>query len=178
MIKSNTRKLVISSFLLALGILLPQVFHMFGGREVGNLLLPMHIPVLLTGFIVGPIMGFYVGILTPILSHLITGMPPMSPVPILPMMIFELAAYGIASGFLYQKLKQNLFIALIGAMVIGRLTYAIAMGIIVNLFGIQLPPGMNIVASMVSGIPGIILQLILIPAVVQSLRIYQRRSSK
>ncbi|WP_064505536.1 ECF transporter S component [Defluviitalea phaphyphila] len=176
MVKTNTKKLVISSFFIALGVVLPQVFHIFGGKEAGSLLLPMHIPVLLAGFIVGYKYGFYVGILTPILSHFITGMPPISPVPILPMMIFELATYGLVSGILYQKLKQNLFVSLFGAMITGRIAYAIVMWGLINIFGISFPAGMSIITSVTSGIPGIILQIILIPSIVQGLKFYQRKS--
>lgn len=176
--KINTRKLVLSSFFLALGILLPQISHMFGGKEVGSIFLPMHIPVLLSGFITGPLMGLYIGILTPVLSHIITGMPPMSPVPILPMMIFELAAYGLLSGILYQKLKQNIFISLLGAMVGGRIVYGIVMSIIAHLFHIELSPISSVLASIVSGLPGIALQFVLIPALIQALKIYQRKNMK
>lgn len=171
----STKNLVLSALFLALGVLLPQVFHAFGGKEVGSLFSPMHIPVLLCGLIVGPVMGTYIGLLTPILSFFITGMPPMAP-PILPMMIFELVTYGLVSGLLFNKFKLNIFLSLLVSIVMGRVIYGIAMFVVIYLFRIQFPPGTTILASMISGIPGIILQFIFIPTIMKVLSSYQNKS--
>src|SRR5699024_8917181 len=104
----KTRDLVTAGALLALGIILPLVIHMSGID--GTIFLPMHIPVLIAGLIIGPSLGFILGILSPILNHFITGMPP---VPMLWVMIAELAIYGLVSGYLYKKAKMTLLPSLI-----------------------------------------------------------------
>ncbi len=170
----KTKNLVKGALLVALGVIIPQIFHLIGGRATGTIFMPMHIPVLLAGFLIGPITGLYVGILAPVLSYLFTGMPPIAPVPILPMMIFELAIYGLVSGILYNKLKINLFVSLIGAMIAGRLAYGLTIYIMLTLFNINLPgpmagPLLAIVEAVRGGIIGIVLQIIIIPVAVKLL---------
>ena len=92
---SRTRDLTYAALLIALGLLMPQVFHMIGGQQAGGMFLPMHIPVLMAGLLLGPAYGTAVGVVTPLLSFLISGMPPLAK---LPFMVIELAAYGFASG--------------------------------------------------------------------------------
>ncbi|MCD5414214.1 MAG: ECF transporter S component [Clostridiales bacterium] len=151
---------------IALGVLFPQLFHLVGFG--GPVFLPMHIPVLLAGLLVCPIAGLYVGLITPILSYFLTGMPPMSP-PILPIMIFELAIYGLVAGVLYRKLKLNIFVSLIGAMISGRIMYGFVLVIMLNIFAIQLPPGLTLKAAILTGMPGMLIQLTFIPILVKSL---------
>ena len=86
--------------LIAIGIILPMVVHMSGIN--GAIFLPMHIPVLISGLILGSSLGLIVGIISPTLNHIITGMPP---IPILWIMLVELAVYGLVSGYLYRKSK-------------------------------------------------------------------------
>ena len=151
---------------IALGVLLPQLFHLIGFG--GPVFLPMHIPVLLAGLLVCPIAGLYVGLITPVLSYFLTGMPPLSP-PILPIMFFELATYGLVAGILYRKLKLNIFVSLIGAMISGRITYGLVLIIMLNIFALQLPPGLTLKAAIITGMPGMLTQLIFIPILVKSL---------
>ena len=98
----KTRKLVYGGILLALGILLPQAFHLTGIPQSGNVFLPMHIPVLLAGFMLGPVYGAGIGILSPVISFFLTAMPALGR---LPFMMAELMGYGAASGFLFHTLK-------------------------------------------------------------------------
>lgn len=93
-----------------------MIFHAFG---LGSTFLPMHIPVLLAGFVISIPFAITVGALTPFLSSVFTGMPPLFPV--MPYMVFELAAYGAVASILYRKLKVNVYISLIGSMIAGRI---------------------------------------------------------
>lgn len=156
----TTKKLVYTAVFLALGILFPMLFHLLG--LPGQVLLPMHVPIFLGALTLGPISGFIVGILTTILSSLLTGMPPM--IPMVPIMVFELAAYGFFAGFLYEKYPKNVFIPLITAMIIGRIVAGITAWSVFNIFNMD---EINILAyissSFVKGLPGIIMSLVLVP---------------
>ena len=120
--KNNIQKLVLSAFFLALGIVLP--FMTMQIPELGNMLLPMHIPVLLCGFLCGAPYGAVVGLIVPILRSLLFGAPPMIPIAI--SMAVELMVYGAVSGYLYSKLKTKkfgIYATLIPAMLIGRVAW-------------------------------------------------------
>ncbi len=163
------KNIVNSALLLALGVVLPQVFHVFG-QASGQTLLPIHIPVLLTGFICGPVFGLIVGILTPILSHLFTGMPPMSPMPVLLFMLIELPAYGFFSGMLYKKYSLNVYISLIIAMLAGRIVNGVGMAIFVAFLSLPINPIVSVLSSIAMGLPGIAIQIIIIPVIVTALK--------
>ncbi|MGO5052535.1 ECF transporter S component [Lachnospiraceae bacterium LCP25S3_G4] len=166
-IKENTKidakviKVVYSGVLIALGILLPQAFHMFG-QNAGMTFLPIHIPILLAGLLLGPYYGLVVGIIVPILSSILTGMPP---VPKLYFMVIELAVYGVAIGFLMKRFP--IYISLIGAMLAGRCCYGLALIGGITLLHIQAPFANQTAfwSGILSGIPGIGIQLIAIPAI-------------
>ena len=95
----GTKQLILSGLFIAFGIILPMCFHVF--NMGGSIFLPMHIPVLISGFLLGPICGAIVGVITPILSSFLTGMPPV--LPTMPIMALELCGYGIVSGILFSK---------------------------------------------------------------------------
>lgn len=158
----KTRNIVYSGLFIALGVLLPQVFHVLGGPGLGVTFLPMHIPVLLAGFVLGPVEGLLIGTITPIISHLITG-GVMPAIPMLYFMIIELGAYGMTASLLHRRYKCPIYVTLIGSMIIGRIIRGGVFVIIVKVFGISLPSQMGIGVAIVQGIPGIILQLITIP---------------
>jgi riboflavin transporter FmnP len=151
---------------LALAVLLPIGFHAFGLG--GRVFLPMHIPVLLAGFLMGPVGGVVVGLLAPLLSYLTTGMPPTYAVPLMSM---ELPMYGLVAGLAYRKLHLNVYIALVAAMLVGRLMFG------VGLFFLGLFMDMPYTASaffasggaLWSGLPGIAVQIAIIPIVVAAL---------
>lgn len=159
------KKLTYSALFLAFGLLLPQIFHLVGGG--GPIFLPMHIPVLLAGFFLGGPLGALVGAVTPILSSLVTGMPQ---VPILYFMIAELTAYGFLAGFLFQKLGFNPILSLAGAMIGGRLILALAVYTLQPLMGLKLSPSAYLIGAVINGLPGILLQLLLIPVLVRLIR--------
>ncbi|NPV53409.1 MAG: ECF transporter S component [Firmicutes bacterium] len=162
-IRSKTRNLVWGALFIALGIVLPIAFHAIGA---GPVFLPMHIPVLLAGFFAGPATGAAVGFLTPILSAVFTGMPPLMP-PVAQMMMVELAVYGFLTGFLYGRLRQNAIISLVCAMFAGRIVYGALGAFILPLFGLKaIPVFYPITLGVVKSLPGILIQLVLIPTVI------------
>ncbi|ETA81853.1 ECF transporter S component [Youngiibacter fragilis] len=162
--RTNTRSLTLSALFIALGILVPQVFHLFGGT--GPVFLPMHIPVLLAGFIIGGRYAAITGFAAVILSSLLTGMPQP---PVLYFMLVEVTVYGFAAGLFYRKMKLNAFISLILAMLTGRAALAITVFSLQPLLGLKLSPAVYMTGAIINGIPGIAIQLLLIPFLVLSL---------
>ena len=169
--KVDIQKMVLSGLFLGLGLVLPFVtMHI---PQVGNMLCPMHIPVLLCGFICGAPYGLIVGFITPLLRGMIFGMPVVLPVGIC--MAFELATYGIVAGFISKKFKEtmvNTYITLIISMIVGRMVWGLAAALIYPLLGMGFSVQQFIMAGFVNAIPGIIVQLIIIPALVQRLRAF------
>lgn len=164
---SKTIRTALGAMLTALSIVLPQVFHLTGIPQVGAVFLPMHIPVLLSGFLLGPVYASVIGALAPIISHLLTNMPASAR---LPFMIVELLFYGLASGLFYHvfKLKDKKFgavISLVLAMLVGRLAYALSLVVAAEFFGVE-GGFMAAVTATVTGVYGIVLQFITIPPIV------------
>lgn len=165
---SYTHKLTLGAAMLAFGIILPQLFHLTGIPQAGEIFLPMHIPVLMAGFLTGGAYGAAVGIFAPLISSILTGMPAA---PRLPFMIAELAAYGLVSGLLYHNcgLKSKKFgsvVTLVSAMLVGRAFYAAMLWIAANAFHIDCGGAMAAVTATVKGIYGIGLQILVIPPLV------------
>lgn len=162
--KIKTKELSRASLFLALGIIIPYVFHIAGGMT-GQIFLPMHLPVLLCGFFLGSRYGLIVGILTPFLNSLLTGMPPIYPTGIA--MALELGTYGLISGYLYKNKKSNMFISLIAAMLLGRLVSGAANYILLSMIGKKYMLKVFLASSFITPIWGILIQLILIPFLVK-----------
>ena len=166
MINKSVRETVLSGLFIALGLILPSVFHVFGS---GSTFLPMHIPVLIAGFVLSLPFAIAVGVLTPVLSSLFTGMPPVFPV--LPFMVFELAAYGAVASLLYRKFKQNVYVSLAGSMLVGRIVSSLVVWVLATFFMAKLPnPIVFVTGGITKGMPGIIIQLVFIPAIVFALQ--------
>lgn len=165
---TNTRKLIYSAICLAIGLLLPQVFHMFSVANAGSVFCPMHLPVLLCGFLCGWIWGGAVGILVPLLSSLITGMPPLFPTGV--SMMLELCAYGILAGVFYNLTKKKIFLSLILAMLGGRIVLGIANTVILGLSGTAYGFTTFLTSAFVTALPGIVIQLVLIPVILFALK--------
>lgn len=159
---TQTLKLCTGALLLAAGILLPQVFHMIGGQAMGGILLPMHLPVFIAGLLLGPFYGCAIGIITPIISFFVTGMPPAGK---LPFMLIELLTYGLAAGLLRKK-NVNIYVSLILAQIAGRVANALALVFATYVLQLNVPAVITVGTAIVTGIPGLILQLVLVPAVV------------
>lgn len=164
-------RLILAAMFLALALLLP--FLTGQNRELGNMLCLMHIPVLLCGFFCGPWYGAAVGLIAPLLRFVLFGMPPIMPTGVA--MSVELAFYGFSAGLLYKLLpnkKPYIYVALIGAMLIGRIAWGAAqfalMGLGKTEFGLQA----FLTGAFAKAIPGIALQIVLIPIIVMALQKY------
>jgi len=163
----SIKKLTLAALFLAIGLLLPFLTGQI--REIGNKLLPMHIPVLICGVICGWKYGLLVGFFTPILRFFLFSMPAM---PNALTMAFELATYGVVIGICYEKLKKmkaKIYISLLTAMISGRLVWGIASIIVYGISKGTFTWQMFLVGALLNAIPGIILQIILIPILMLAL---------
>ena len=168
--KNDVYRLTLSAFFLALALVMPFLTGQI--PQLGNMLLPMHLPVLLCGFICGWPWGLAVGLIAPLLRSLLFGMPPMMPTALA--MAFELAAYGAFSGLLYHLLGKKpakVLLALIGALLLGRVVWGLVSFLLYsllmqNLF--TLP--MFLAGALINAWPGIIAQLVLVPLIVLALQ--------
>ena len=160
------KRIVLAALCVALCVILPMAFHAV--PDGGSIFLPMHIPVLICGLVCGWPYGFLCGLMGPALSSLMTMMPPAA---YLPAMMVECGVYGLVSGLMLKfvhtgNTRLDLYLALVTAMIAGRVVSGIAKALIFN-------PGITFVywitASFVTALPGIIIQLVLIPLLVSLL---------
>ena len=164
---TETKKITLSAMFLALAFVMPFLTGQI--PQIGSMLCPMHIPVLLCGFFCGPTWGLSIGFIAPIFRSFVLGMPPMFPTAF--SMAFELAAYGFIAGFLHNKLpkkKINVYISLLCAMVAGRLVWGMVMFCCMGLDSSKFGLSAFLAGAVINAIPGIILQIILIPILVIS----------
>ena len=162
---TKTKRMILAALFFALGLVLPTAFHMIGA---GTVFLPMHIPVLLCGLICGWEYGGVCGLLVPLVSSLLTGMPPIFPTA--PAMMLELCAYGILTDLLYRRLRAPLYPALIGAMLGGRVVSGLANALFLGIAGQPYGLSAFVAASFVTALPGIVLQLVFVPLLVVALQ--------
>lgn len=162
----NIKKLVLTAVCAALCVVVPIAFHAI--PNAGGIFLPMHIPVLLCGMMCSWPFGLACGIIGPLLSSILTGMPLPA---VLPGMMVECAVYGCASGILMRYIRTgsryaDLYLSLVPAMLLGRVISGIVKALI-------LTPGLSLAAwataSFVTSLPGIAIQLVLIPALILGL---------
>ncbi|MGI6168794.1 MAG: ECF transporter S component [Christensenellales bacterium] len=165
--KSLTYYLTTAAILLAMAVLLPMFFHMFGA---GNQFLPMHIPALLAGFMLPAPYAVLCGALMPALSSMLTGMPVVFPM--LPLMVVELAVYALCASIFYRKLGWNVYLALLGAMGVGRIAAGVMSYLLVGLFAAQFPAvGIAYIGQIiVTGVIGIVIQIVVLPPLVLLLK--------
>lgn len=176
---SNVKKSIITAVCLALCVVLPQAFHSI--PNAGSVYLPMHIPILLCGLICGWSYGLLCGLIGPVLSSLITGMPALA---VLPAMAVECGCYGFLTGLAMQLVHTkntyvDLYLSLVIAMLGGRILAGATKALI-------FASGKITIASwaasyFITGLPGMVIQLILIPSIVFSLmksRLIPNRYSK
>ena len=164
----QVRKLTYSALFLAIGMVLPFLTGQI--PEIGSALSPMHIPVLLCGFIVGWPWGLAVGFIMPLLRSVIFGMPPMFPGAVA--MAFELAVYGCLSGLLRAKLPRTtpmIYVTLIVSMVAGRIVWGVARLVLAGLSGSSFAWAAFLAGAVTNAIPGIILHIVLIPILVMAM---------
>lgn len=172
--KNNERTLRIqrmtySALFLAIAMILP----FFTGQipEIGSMLCPMHIPVLLCGLVCGWPWGAAVGFVAPLLRAVTFGMPVLYPTGIA--MAFELCTYGLVSGVMYHVLRKttvNLYVSLISAMVVGRIVWGLAQFALLQIQGTAFTPAMFVAGAVTNAVPGIILHIALIPPLVLALK--------
>lgn len=164
-----TKKLILPAMFLAIGLVLP----FFTGQipQIGQMLLPMHIPVLLCGFICGPVSGAVVGSILPLLRSLIFGVPAFYPMAT--GMAFELMTYGLVAGLLYSMSKWKCMLALYRSLVIamlaGRAVWGLVQTVQLGVFGSGFSLQMFLAGAFINAIPGILAQLILIPVIMLAL---------
>lgn len=166
--KKVIQKITLSAMFTALAFVLP--FFTMQIEKIGDMLCPMHIPVILCGFICGAPWGLLVGVISPLLRSLIMTMPPVFPTAIC--MAFELGTYGLVAGLLYNALpkkKPYIYVSLAGAMVTGRIVWGIARIVLLGFDFGKFGWSAFWAGAVFNAIPGIIVQIILIPVVVMAL---------
>ncbi len=163
--RSLTGNILVTAAAVLTAVLLPQVFHTIGiisgtGASVGAAFLPMHLPVLATGFVCGPVVGLIAGILSPIISFCISGMPTAA---LVPFITLELAVYGLTSGLL-SRTSLNGFVQLLLTQIAGRAARAAAMLAVMAVSG-TLETGLAAIPAFITaGLFGIVLQWMCIPS--------------
>lgn len=162
--KTMTMNLTGTALCMALGLVLPVLFHLFGA---GPVFLPMHIPVLLCGLLFGWQWGAVCGFFVPLISSLLTGMPPIFPTA--PAMMLELCAYGILTGVFYRKLRWNIYPALICSMLGGRVVSGIANAIFYGMADKSYGFAAFLSGAFVQAVPGILIQIVVIPILILAL---------
>lgn len=161
----NIKNMTLSAMFLALALVLP----FFTGQipEIGSMLCPMHIPVILTGFICSGPWGFIVGFTAPILRSLIFASPSMFPKAVA--MAFELSSYGLFSSLLSHRLPKkisSIYASLIISMILGRLVWGVAMYVLTSFSGGSFGLAAFISSAVINALPGIAVQLIVIPVII------------
>lgn len=163
--KQNLQKTILSALFLAIGAVLPLLTMQI--KEIGDSLLPMHLPVMLCGIICGLQWGGTIGLILPFLRSVTFGMPPLYPNAI--WMAFELMTYGLIIGLLYSKLPKKIpyfYLSLIVSQIAGRIVWAITKSILLGLGNKPFTFAMFISGGFVDALPGIILQILIIPTII------------
>lgn len=167
--KTSVQRMALSAMLMALGLVLP----FFTGQipQVGNMLLPMHLPVLVCGLLCGWKHGMAVGAILPLLRSVLFGMPVLYPKAVA--MAFELAAYGALGGYCYAKSHWKCIVALYRAlgvaMIGGRMVWGAVMVVLMGLGGNSFTWKLFLAEAFLNAIPGILLQLLFIPGLMLTL---------
>lgn len=168
--KPNVRKLVLAGLMLALCLVLPFLTGQI--PQIGSALLPMHLPVLLCGYVCGGPTAAVVGFVAPLLRFALFGMPPIYPTGVA--MCFELAAYGLVTGLLYARSQKHtlptIYCSLVAAMVAGRLVWGAVRYLLAGLAGSAFTLEAFLTGALLASIPGIVLLLILVPLLVVALQ--------
>ena len=175
--RNNVVKMILAALFLALAYVMPFLTGQI--PEIGAMLSPMHLPVLLCGFICGPVWGVIVGFVSPLFRSLTLGMPPFFPNAVC--MALELAAYGAVAGLMHKLLprkKTYIYCSLLTAMIAGRLIWGAAMFVCVGIGGGSFTFSAFLAGAILNAIPGMIVQIVLIPLLVmilESKRFFQHR---
>ena len=166
--RNSLLKMILAALFLALSYVMPFLTGQI--PKLGAMLCPLHIPVLLCGFICGPLWGAAVGVTAPLLRSLTLGMPPIFPTAVC--MAFELAAHGAVAGFMHKILprkKPYIYLSLLTAMLAGRIVWGAAMWVLLGINGGTFTFAMFLAGAFTNAIPGIIVQIVVIPVLVMVL---------
>ncbi len=158
-------KMILSAFFLALAYVLPFLTGQIA--EIGSMLCPLHIPVLICGFICGWQWGLAVGFIAPLFRSLTLSMPPLFPTAVA--MAFELAVYGLIAGIMHKILprkKPFIYVSLITAMVVGRIVWGVVMLVCLGINNMPFTFTAFISGAFINAFPGIVVQIILVPIIV------------
>ena len=164
----KVRSLVLAAVCVALGLVLPFLTGQI--PSIGSKLSPMHIPVLLCGFLCGWQYGLAAGFVLPLLRNLLFGMPPM---PVALIMAFEMATFGLCTGLLYKFLPKKpayVYVTLIASMLIGRVVWGVVSLIVYTARGTGFTFAAFLAGAFTNAVPGIILHIVLIPPIVLALK--------
>jgi len=169
----DARLYIFSVAFISLDVVVPWLTHHFGGVQAGSMFLPMFFFILLAGLLGGWRAGLLVGLFTPLISFGVSGMPLL---PILPQITIECVSYGLIAGLLRGKFHVGIVWSLIGAMILGRLARLGFVAAVFLLYGGEVSPLVYMWAVVVQGLPGIAIQLALIPLVIRvGEKWYQKR---
>ena len=166
--RNKLHKMVLAALFLALAYVMPFLTGQI--PDIGSMLCPMHLPVLLCGFICGWPLGLLVGFVAPLLRSLTLAMPPLFPTAVC--MAFELAAYGAVAGLsrrLLPKKKPYIYCSLLVAMIVGRLVWGASMLVCTGIQGTDFTLSAFLAGAILNALPGIVLQIVLIPVLVMVL---------
>lgn len=170
----DVRLYIFSAAFISLDVLMPWLTHHFGGVQAGSIFLPMFFFVLLAGLLGGWRAGLLVGLCTPLISFGVSGMPLL---PVLPQMTIGCVFYGLIAGLLRGKFHLRIIWALIGAMIVGWLARLGFIAAVFLLYGGEVSPLAYMWAVVLQGLPGIAIQLALIPLIVRvGEKWYQKRA--
>ncbi|MBI4861057.1 MAG: ECF transporter S component [Candidatus Riflebacteria bacterium] len=164
---SKTREVTTAALLVASGIVIPIAFHSAG--LAGRVFLPMHLPVAMAGLLVGWRAALAVGALTPLVSSLLTGMPPLAPMPVALVMALELSAHAATVSLLHRRWRLRPPLAIAGGIVAGRITTGLVYSVLVRAFGFRLDPFAAVAGALLVGWPGLTVQLTVVPALFEAL---------
>lgn len=167
--ENTVKNIVLAAVCLALCLVLPFLTGQI--PQIGSTLCPMHIPVLLAGFLCGPWWAMAVGAAAPLLRFALFGMPPIFPTGTA--MCFELAVYGLVSGLLYARLPKktaSIYVSLIGAMLAGRIVWGVVMAVISGVTGSAFTWTAFLAGAFINAVPGIVVHILLIPVAVIALK--------
>jgi hypothetical protein len=168
MTKPTSKDITLTALFITLGVTLPILFHQMA--LAGRIFSPMHIPVFLAGIFVGPVGGLVVGLVCPLMSFLLSGMPPPYAVPL---MSLELPVYGISIGILIRLIRFPI-LSLLLAMILGRLAFALGLFAFGLFLSLPYGPEEFVKVSVITGLPGIAIQLILIPLLLEAIQLAKK----
>ncbi|MBQ7779918.1 MAG: ECF transporter S component [Clostridia bacterium] len=166
--RNNLLKMIFAALFLSLAYVMPFLTGQI--PKLGSMLCPMHVPILLCGFICGWQWGLVLGLIAPLMRSLTLGMPPLFPVAVC--MAAELAAYGAFSGLMHKvlpKKKPYIYCSLLAAMAAGRLIWGAAMFVCVGIKGGSFTLTAFLSGAVINAVPGIIVQIVLVPILVMLL---------